>query len=108
MVRVVAADIDDARSILPPTNGKGGFSSHPARRSDRIRQVDQGVAMAPPRGVPRQFPKRFLDTRAQTLLVERVAEDRVGGGGRRAGPYPVEGGAEHEGARPQGAGVGLR
>jgi len=23
MVRVVVADIDDARSILPPTNGKG-------------------------------------------------------------------------------------
>ena len=63
--------------------------------------------MAPPRGVPRQFPKRLLDTRAQTRLVERVAEDRVGGGGRRARPKPVDGGAEHERAHLQGAWLGL-
>src|SRR6185312_10642479 len=80
-----------------------GLSSRPARRSDRIRQVDQGVAMAPARRMPREFPKRFLDTRAQTLFVERLPEDRVGGGGYRAGAKPVEGGPQHDRTHLRGA-----
>ena len=62
--------------------------------------------MAPPRRVPRQFPKRLLDTCAQTPLVERVVEDRIGGR-HRAGSQPVEGGAEHERPHLQGARLGL-
>ena len=38
-----------------PSECNAAMSSHPCRRSDRVRQVDEGVAMAPPRRVPREF-----------------------------------------------------